>query len=395
MSRKPFWGLLLLVHGIAQAHFTLVSPASVWTTDNGGKGAGPCGTGTESNVVTEVAGGHVIPITLREFVYHPGHYRVALAVNSRAELPPDPAVVASANNISIRAAIQNPLTIPVLADGLFTHTSAPSGDLRAEILLPNLNCENCTLQIIEFMAQHSPDYFYRHCATLKIKADPNLPPADAPWPRTGELKPTSSAVAHVAYGGGWQTSITLLNLDTVPAPFTLNFWNDSGEAAMAAVSGTIAVGGSRTVQTDSSPPGASTGWAQLTSPQAVDGVAIFRLQSSGQEAAVALLPNGAKRFLLPFESGPGLASGIAIANLDPDQDTTISVTIRNEQGQVLSTSASAPVALARRQHTSFVLSVPTDPQRGVVEVNSATTAILVLGIRSNNGAFTSIQAIRN
>ena len=63
-------------------------------------------------------------IKLVETVIHPGHYRVALSVNSRTELPVDPNVVTDPTGLSVSAAIQNPVKIPVLADGLFVHTTA-------------------------------------------------------------------------------------------------------------------------------------------------------------------------------------------------------------------------------------------------------------------------------
>jgi hypothetical protein len=47
------------------------------------------------------------------------------------------------------------------------------------IMIPNLTCAKCTLQVIEFMAPHTFNdgggYFYHHCADLKITADPALP----------------------------------------------------------------------------------------------------------------------------------------------------------------------------------------------------------------------------
>ena len=46
--------------------------------------------GKPTNVVSKVQGGSMLHIKMQETVYHPGFYRVALAVNSRAELPPDP-----------------------------------------------------------------------------------------------------------------------------------------------------------------------------------------------------------------------------------------------------------------------------------------------------------------
>ena len=57
--------------------------------------AAPCGGtyadfGKPTYAVTSVVGGSLLHIKLQETVYHPGHYRVALAVNAMNELPVDP-----------------------------------------------------------------------------------------------------------------------------------------------------------------------------------------------------------------------------------------------------------------------------------------------------------------
>src|SRR5262249_42901897 len=39
------------------------------------------------------------------------------------------------------------------------------------VTVPNLSCDACTLQVVEFMSSHPYPCFYHHCATLKI-----LPP---------------------------------------------------------------------------------------------------------------------------------------------------------------------------------------------------------------------------
>jgi hypothetical protein len=227
-------GLGLLFPSAADAHFTLVQPSSWLSTDNGGKGAPPCGEGTPSNVVTKVQGGHSIPLKLVETVIHPGHYRVALSLNSRAELPADPDVFADANGDSISATIQNPPNIPVIADGLFVHTSAPpNATWQTDLLLPNINCSRCTLQVIEFMAQHGPNpgggYYYHQCADLEITADPGIGPPDPAWtpltivsitPEKASIKPdatqqfaSTTSVTWSASGG----SITNNGLYTAPS----------------------------------------------------------------------------------------------------------------------------------------------------------------------------------
>src|SRR5450759_665019 len=113
-------GLALTALAVAHAQFALLQPPSALSTEDGGKGAPPCAEGPDSNVVTDAQGGHPIAIRLSEFVFHPGHYRFALSVNSRAELPPDPDVVQQ-DGVSVSASIQNPVRIPVLADGVFLH----------------------------------------------------------------------------------------------------------------------------------------------------------------------------------------------------------------------------------------------------------------------------------
>ena len=81
--------------------------------------------GKPSYIVTKAVGGQKLHIKLQETVYHPGHYRVALAVNSPTELPLDPQATTRDSErgpMSLAAAIQNPPQIPVLADGLFVIT---------------------------------------------------------------------------------------------------------------------------------------------------------------------------------------------------------------------------------------------------------------------------------
>jgi hypothetical protein len=199
--RKLLWmpaGALamFLMPEIAQAHFTLVEPAS-WLVEVNQLGdpqkLAPCGgtsqnAGTPTGALTDVMGGASLHIKLRETVFHPGHYRVALSVNSRSELPADPQVTTRDTPDgprSVSAQIMSPVAPPVLADGLFVHTERPDTFFETDVRLPNINCGKCTLQIVEFMAEHGHnpdgDYSYHHCADLRIRANPSMPVAKA-WP---------------------------------------------------------------------------------------------------------------------------------------------------------------------------------------------------------------------
>jgi hypothetical protein len=177
-------GALLAPMGLA--HFRLLEPASwIEESDLGDpQWAPPCGGrgddhGKPTGKITSVAGGEKLRVRIREMAFHPGFYRVALAVNSRAELPPDPEAWTEPGPTGPRAvsgAIHFPPRAPVLADGLFLHTAAFDKDQEADVEMPNINCSKCTLQVIEFMAAHGRnaegDFTYHHCAVLRIQANP-------------------------------------------------------------------------------------------------------------------------------------------------------------------------------------------------------------------------------
>jgi hypothetical protein len=80
----------------------------------------------------------------------------------------------------------DPVQAPVLADGLFVHTAKMDTPWETDVTLPNITCKRCTLQVVQFMAEHgvnNPGNFtYHHCAELQITADPKKP-VDAAWPK--------------------------------------------------------------------------------------------------------------------------------------------------------------------------------------------------------------------
>jgi hypothetical protein len=144
--------------------------------------------GQPSNVISKVMGGSMLHVKVQETIYHPGHYRIALAVNNRFELPPDAEVVTRDSDRgpwSVSAAIQNPVKAPVLADGLWAHTMRTTMPFETDVQLPNISCLKCTLQVTQFMAEHAYNnpggYVYHHCADLQITADASKP-IDRNWP---------------------------------------------------------------------------------------------------------------------------------------------------------------------------------------------------------------------
>ncbi len=189
-------GAVLLAPAGASAHFILNSPASTLVQDARGdpQKLGPCGgttanPGMPSNAITEVRGGDMLHVKVTETVYHPGHYRVAMAVNSLDELPADPETTvrnSPRGAWSVSAKIDPKPKRPVLVDGLFVHAERfPPGKVwETDVKMPNFNCASCTVQVVQWMAEHAYNadggYTYHHCANVKITANPRLP-IDRVW----------------------------------------------------------------------------------------------------------------------------------------------------------------------------------------------------------------------
>lgn len=190
----------VLLAAPASAHFILLAP-DAWVEVNiigDPQKAAPCGTseitkGTPTGKVTAMTGGDMLHIKIKETIYHPGHYRVALSVLDRSELPADP--VAETRETprgpwSVSGKIDPDPKPPVLADGLFFHRErmAPDTFWETDIKLPNINCDKCTVQVLQFMEEHGlnkeGEFSYHHCADLKITANPALP-IDKAWPGQG------------------------------------------------------------------------------------------------------------------------------------------------------------------------------------------------------------------
>ena len=190
----------------ARAHFFLVAPDSSMSQGPYGdpQKVGPCGEeggGTATGKVTEVRAGQTVEVTIDEKIFHPGHYRVALSVQDRSELPPDPAVTTVGNDPCGSTEIQDPPVSPILADNMLPHTVPFDGPQTFTVTLPkDVTCTHCTLQIIEYMSHHGRPCFYHHCADLSIQAEvetaaPTSTPTETPTPVAPTATNTSAAAA--------------------------------------------------------------------------------------------------------------------------------------------------------------------------------------------------------
>lgn len=192
----------LAAPGPVLAHFILVQPKGAIEENQLGdpQKLGPCGgttanPGTPTGIVTPVAGGEMLHLKVKETIYHPGHFRLALAVLDRAELPADPEDVTKEGPrgpISVSGKIDPNPKPPVLVDGLWEHHVRQAGqEFETDVKIPNINCDHCSLQVIQFMEEHGVNsdgrFTYHHCADLKITANPKMP-IDTGWPGQAKAK---------------------------------------------------------------------------------------------------------------------------------------------------------------------------------------------------------------
>jgi len=211
MRQIPYLAALAIVaiSSSADAHFALTTPQADQVQDSLGlpEKSAPCGqadpgtTPVATNMVTTFHEGDTITITIDEKIFHPGHYRVALA-DDPSLLPIEPTVTADAMSPCGSAAIQDTTTLGVLADNMLPHTAAFTAPQTFQVTLPaGKTCTNCTLQVIEFMSNHALNNpggcFYHHCAKVSII------PLSQPLPDAGTTNPGQND------GGGTTPSSTV------------------------------------------------------------------------------------------------------------------------------------------------------------------------------------------
>jgi hypothetical protein len=154
------WGLsaALLCAATASAwgHANLISPAP---RDLEAHKTGPCGPTTRSATPTELVAGETLIVGFTETIEHPGYYRIAFA--PAAETGFDENVLLD--------------DIPDIQGGAMPHM------YMSEVVVPDQPCEDCTIQLIQYMTETNPPSLYFSCADVIIRAAPgdDAGPGDA------------------------------------------------------------------------------------------------------------------------------------------------------------------------------------------------------------------------
>jgi MYXO-CTERM domain-containing protein len=162
LSRSIATAALMLLAPDAIAHITLSFPPPRTTMQK----AGPCGIAdsVRGTTVTTFKPGEKVMITWTETIEHPGHFRISIDEDGNdsfvvpkdyTDFDPDPTILV--NNIT-------------------DQTGAAPHTYSQEITIPNKECANCTLQLLQTMTDKPPfgpaggNDFYYQCADIVISA---------------------------------------------------------------------------------------------------------------------------------------------------------------------------------------------------------------------------------
>jgi hypothetical protein len=114
--------------------------------------------------------GETINLEWNEFVFHPGYFRISFDEDGDDDFV-DPA---SYNDLYANAS--------VLVDNLFPHEEPNTNRYEFDLTLPNVECENCTIQLIQMMTDKPPyevgtNDIYYNCLDVTLKHEPQSGPS--------------------------------------------------------------------------------------------------------------------------------------------------------------------------------------------------------------------------
>lgn len=258
----------------AHAHICMDAPVSrVGPSCSAGSAQkpGPCGINTRSTqYVTTFRPGETITVQINETINHGSHYRIAF--NPNGDEFEDP--TSKDDNTG-----KHPF---VLLDNITDEAAAKQS---VKVTLPNMTCDNCTLQLIQVMYDKGGNGFgnddiYYSCADIVLKGAP-VTNADAgtsdagssdiiaPQPDGGAARPAvdagggttgSGGTAGGALGGSSDASIPSTSDSGAAGPVP-------GADAGSPTSGTAggATGGGGAPEEEDEGDGCSVGWSQTRS----------------------------------------------------------------------------------------------------------------------------------
>lgn len=154
---------VLVAPSVAAAHIQMTFPTPR-TLDQKSR---PCGglNSVRGANVNVFAPGQQIEVVWKETINHPGHYRISFDADGQ-----DFVVPPTANGTTMGM-------LNVVIDLIADRSTTPANNQYSQVItLPNMTCENCTLQLIQLMTDKPPyttdatsDDIYHQCADIAIR----------------------------------------------------------------------------------------------------------------------------------------------------------------------------------------------------------------------------------
>jgi hypothetical protein len=220
--------------------------------------------------------------------------------------------------------------------------------------------------------------------------------------------------AQFASGGGWKSTITLINLSAVTVNAQVNLYSDNGSpitlpltfpqfgSSMSApsVGLTVPPNDSIVIKSNASTSPIGVGWADIQATGALSGYLSLALSPPGApdlESTVPLDSRLSPSLLLPFDNTNGDQTGVALANQALTAQTITAIVLDQNGAQI----GSAQISLPPFGHSSFFLSSQFSQsanQLGIIQFQGSggpASGVTGVGLRfSPAGSFTSIPIIR-
>jgi len=207
-----------------------------------------------------------------------------------------------------------------------------------------------------------------------------------------------ATLADFVFGGGWYSAVYFTNTSLTDVSFPVNFFGDDGTPlTVPSVGGssktiTLAAGASTVIEAPNAGPLAQ-GYVSLILPVGVTGYGVFRQSIPGipdQEAVVPLSQTNISNVPLVFDETKYI-TGVAIVN-PAGVAQTGTITVTDNAGNVIGTT---PLTLPPFNKTEAALrNLPglsgIAGKQGTARFTTTAGGVIVLGLRFNGAAFTSI-----
>jgi hypothetical protein len=216
---------------------------------------------------------------------------------------------------------------------------------------------------------------------------------------------TKALLAQFAFGGGWYSAIYFTNTSLTDLSFPVSFTADNGTPLnVPSIGGssktiTLAAGASTVIEAPNVGD-LQQGYVSVTLPLGVTGYGVFRQSISGkpdQEAVVPLSPTNTSNIPMVYDDTKYI-TGVAIAN-PSGAPTTVNITVMDNTGTVIATSSGVMPpftkieGLLRSLPAPFASLSQIAGTQGTVRFSSTGGPVVVLGLRANGTALTSIPVL--